>query len=607
MATVNNTLSLRDRISEAVNRASRNYNGAMDRMERKTFSLSSAITGINQGIELMGRAIEGVKTFAATADAFTLIQSQIKALTRDGEDAVKNQKDIAMAAADAGASYRDFAGFVTKVGNAAKDAFGSTDEITYFASLLTKAAAAGGYSGQSFNDAMTQLTQGLASGTLRGEELNSVLEQAPPIAALIAKSLDMPIGKLRQYASDGNLSADIVKKAMFSNADEIEKKFKAMPRTFGQAWQVASDQMNLGLQPLYDKFSAWINNGGADKISTIFMGIGKATMIVGDAIMWLVNGFDAVSGIIVGYVIPALMAIGIAILLYNIPAYLAMAAVAIGTALRTAAAWLAANWPLLILIAILALIVFGFIYFGDTAAEVCGYIGGAIGVLVAFFYNKFVMIWNFIAAFVNFFGNVFNDPIYSIKKLFVDLATSAINSLKTMANAIDKLLGTNMSGALSGIQNKMQDWLGTSEKYKDYVKAKDYMQYEDAANKGFDIGKSVGKGIADAATGLVDKAKGLMKGGGAGAGAGYTPPNVPTGTESDPVNTKIKGDVTISEEDLKYLRDVAKMEYINKFTTLRPNMQVSFGDVRETADTKAIMSAIEDMTEQALASVLTGG
>ena len=69
---------------------------------------------------------------------------------------------------------------------------------------------------------------------------------------------------------------------------------------------------------------------------------------------------------------------------------------------------------------------------------------------------------------------------------------------------------------------------------------------------------------------------------------------------------KIKDEVSITDEDIKLLKDVAATEFVNKYTTLRPELQVTFGDVRETADVKKILGVLEDMVEEAYASVLVG-
>ena len=64
----------------------------------------------------------------------------------------------------------------------------------------------------------------------------------------------------------------------------------------------------------------------------------------------------------------------------------------------------------------------------------------------------------------------------------------------------------------------------------------------------------------------------------------------------------------MSDEDLKYLRDIAERDYINKFTTatLAPNISIKFGDVRETADADKVAKRIRKILQEEIAMAAEG-
>ncbi|UWD46863.1 tape measure protein [Clostridioides difficile] len=134
------------------------------------------------------------------------------------------------------ASYLDTANIVSRVGMNAGNAFANTKEIVGFAEQLNKKFVIAGASTEEMNSALLQLTQGLGSGVLRGEELNAVFDSAPNIIQSIADYLDVDIGKIKGMASEGMITADVVKNALLSAAEQTNAEFEKMPYTFGQIW-----------------------------------------------------------------------------------------------------------------------------------------------------------------------------------------------------------------------------------------------------------------------------------------------------------------------------------------------------------------------------------
>lgn len=147
-------------------------------------------------------------------------------------------------------SYLATADVVAKMGQRAGDAFSGSDEVVAFVENLNKQFIIAGASQQEISSASLQLTQALGSGVLRGEELNAVFEAAPNVIQTIADYLNVPIGKIREMASDGEITADIVKNAMLAATDKINEDFKSMPMTYQQVWTAISNSILQAFQPV---------------------------------------------------------------------------------------------------------------------------------------------------------------------------------------------------------------------------------------------------------------------------------------------------------------------------------------------------------------------
>ena len=164
------------------------------------------------------------------------------------------------AAQDARGSFDQMADVVARFGNNARDAFGSSEEVVAFADLIQKQMTIAGASTQEAANAELQLSQALGSGVLRGDELNSIFEQAPNLIQNIADYLDVPIGQIREMAADGELSASVVKAAIFSAADDINSKFESMPQTFAQIWTSFQNTALMSFQPVLNRLNEIANS-----------------------------------------------------------------------------------------------------------------------------------------------------------------------------------------------------------------------------------------------------------------------------------------------------------------------------------------------------------
>ena len=512
------------------------------------------------------------KMFLSTADA----QSQVNAkldLINDGLQSTEALQDMIFASAQrTRTSYLDTANVVAKIGQNAKDAFTNNAELIQFAENLNKQFVIAGASQQEIASASLQLTQALGSGVLRGEELNAVFESAPNIIRTIADYLGVSVGEIRELAADGAITAEIVKNAMLSATDEIDKTFRDMPMTLSQAFTMGKNEIQKSLQESFEGWSDYLQTDEAQQAMTRLInlfslaakvGVG-ALSIIGKGALWVSNNLD--------FIIPVLAAIGVAYAILRAQA-IKTALISIAGALKTAGAWMLAHWPILLLVAVLAGALIAAQQFGFGMQEVGGWVGQVFGTIYAVGYNVFATLWNVIAAFAEFFANVFNDQVAAIAHLFADALDAILSMVETVAGAIDALTGSNLQGAVSGFRDNLSSWV-------DNTFGENAIQIKRMAN--LDVGATAaewGKYGADLGSKLdnmdisLDSLKDTF--------GGFDASSIPAAGDLDVGNVdrvkKIDGDVNLADEDIKLYRDLAERRYMNnvELQTLAPQISVS--------------------------------
>ncbi len=226
----------------------------LDTLEQQTHRVGNA-AGAMQSKFLKAAAAIGaalsIKNIIGLADNMTQTTARLNLITGDEALTKDLQSQIMASANRSRAGYQTTADSVAKMGIMAKDAFkGNTAELVQFTELINKQFTIAGTSAAGIDAAMLQLTQAMSSGVLRGEELNSIFEQAPTIIQTIADYLGVPIGQIRSMAAEGLITADIVKNAMFDQADKINEKFDSMPYTWSQVWTLMKNIMLDTFGPL---------------------------------------------------------------------------------------------------------------------------------------------------------------------------------------------------------------------------------------------------------------------------------------------------------------------------------------------------------------------
>lgn len=260
----------------------------------QTNSRGTSLLGTIRNLAGTFLGMQSVRWLVNTSDQLTSINARLRLMTSSAEAAAAAQEEIYQAAMRSRGAYADMADFVSQLGTVAGNAFTGTDELVAFAEQIQKQMAISGASGASAQAALVQLTQGLASGTLRGEELNSVLEQTPMIAQTIAEYMGVTTGEMRELASEGKVTAEVVKNAMLGAAEETNAQFEQMPMTWAQVWTMFQNVAIQALDPVLDAIS-WLANH-LEELAPILAGLAAGAVAfaaglgIQAAATWIANG-----------------------------------------------------------------------------------------------------------------------------------------------------------------------------------------------------------------------------------------------------------------------------------------------------------------------------
>ena len=625
--------------------------------------------GTNEANELM-QTIKGAVTAYATiqtlsaalnlSDQLTSTTARLN-LMNDGLQTTQDlQNMIYLSAERARGSYQATADAVSKLGLMAGDAFSSSEEIIAFMEQVNKQFTIAGTEAAGIDAAMLQLTQAMGSGALCGEEYNSILKQAPNIIQAIADYMEVPKGQLKDMAAEGMITADIVKAAMFAAADDTNAKFEQMPKTFSQIWTSFQNTALMAFQPVLQRmneianseaFQGFVNNaiealsmvaGIALEIFDLLVGVAE---IVGENWSWLspiIYGVAAALTVYYGAMLLYNAVTGISTAITAAKAFMekvhaASLAMETGATFAATAAQYGFNaallacpitWIIILIIALIALFyaaVAAVNKFAGTSVSATGIICGAFMVALAFIGNIFVALWNLVvdvfvliynlvATVANFIGNVFTDPIGAVCRLFFDLADTVLGILQALASAIDAIFGSNLAGSVQGWRDSLGGWVDETFGKGDEVMAK--MNADDMKlgrfeyGAAWDAGYSFGEGIDESIANFDPSS--LFDTNVPGAGDYADLSNYGAGLAGDvgdiAGNTgAIKDSMDITEEDLKYLRDIAEQEAINRFTTAEITIeQTNHNTVSGKMDLDGVVDGLTGAVNEAVDIIAEG-
>lgn len=553
-------------LQEIINKQ-KQHKQEVDKTTKSANNLASAFGKIIavSGIIMLGRTLVGI------SDTMTQMTAKLNLINDGAQSTAKLQQMIYQSAQRSRSVYTDTANIVTRLSMNAKEAFDSNAETIQFAENLNKQFKIAGASQEEMNSATLQLTQGLSAGLLRGEELNAVFESAPNLIRNIADYLGVGIGEIRELASDGQLTADVVKNAILAATDEINENFESIPMGFEDAMTMVQNAGMNAFQRVGKQMNDFLNSDTGEKVLNGLIG---GMDLLADAASGVISILESGAGFVVenwDYIAPILFGIA--------AAFAAAGVAALASGASAAVAWAMANWPLLLVFAAVAGLIFLLKQWGVSWEQIGEVVGGVLGGLYTVVYTVFAYWWNIIATFVEFFANVFNDPVAAIANLFAGLLDTVLGVVETAAQAIDALLGSDIAGAVSGFRDKVNDFV--AEKFGENeikIKRMDTTDVEGNVLAGMEMGSNFGAKMDNMNFSLEDIAGGVGDLGSSlsGLGAGGSIGSIGDVGSVGKVKS-IEGDVTLADEDLKLYRDLAERRYMNsvELQTLAPNISVS--------------------------------
>lgn len=635
---------------------------------------------INEGVHSANNLMDSIKGMVAAyatvqtigeiiglSDTMTQTTARLDLIVDDGGSVEDLQNKIFLSAERARGSYLATADAVSKLGMQASQAFSSNDELIAFTELLNKQFVNAGTEAAGIDSVMLQLTQSMAAGVMQGEELNAIMDNASIIVQDIQRYLQEVQGidasNIKELASEGVITAEVIKNAMFYAADETNAKFETMPKTFGQVWQSFQNTALMAFQTVLNRMNDFANSEafnafimGAQEAMLVLAGIVTSIFdMIGAIGTFAYDNWSIISPIIYG-IIGALALYGayLAItkgielasaagkIILCVASYAHAAATgaeASATAAATAAqygfnaALLACpiTWIIILIIALVALFyaaVAAVNKFAGTSVSATGIICGAFMVALAFIGNIFIALWNLVvdvfvliynlvAEVANFIGNVFTDPVGAVCRLFFGLADTVLGILQALASAIDAIFGSNLSGAVQGWRDSLGGWVDDTFGKGEEVMAKmnaddmklDRFEYSGAWDAGYSFGEGIDESISNFdpsslfdtnIPGAGDYADLSSFGGIDGIGSGVDDIAGNTGAIADSMD--------ITEEDLRYLRDIAEQEAINRFTTAEINVDMSGmqNTVNNGMDLDGVVSGLTDAVNEAIDTMADG-
>lgn len=660
----------------AANAAYQHLNSIVDSTERDIRDNFTAQEQFNRSVQGGQTAASGlessIKQYAALlisaasagkaislADQVTQTTARLDLMNYGLDTTDQLQQKIFESAQRSRGVYQTTADAVSKLGMQARGAFSSNDELIAFAEQLNKTFVIAGASAQGVDSVMLQLTQSMASGKLQGEELNAVLDNAQPIVQNIADYMDVPVGKIKELAADGAISAEIIKNAMFAAADETNAKFGQMPVTFSQVANSIGNQALMAFQPALQQLSAVtqtegfaaLTNSITGAIQTLASASVSALDMMGQAIQWAQENWSWL-GPVIGSVTAAVVIYTGAMTAYNtvqaisngLKTISAIVSVAHGAAITgemvattglTAAqigfnaALLACplTWIVVAIIAVVAAIAIWINHMGGIKVAWLTVVNAVLTMAESMglgFWHAVMNIQNsieyaklgfmgFKTAVLNTLGNLKVQGLMILQN-FINGAIDHINTLINLANSIGVISIDTIQhvefGTNAALEEEMKQGQRASElsSASNQVRADVQARQDEYARRQAKVEESRAKRQADIENARTESNKKKQGRDIPGTEGGWDMGAVAEYTGDTAANTAaMKDSMDILDEDLKYMRDAAEQEIINRFTLAELKVDVNNSNTLTTqTDFDDVNRQLAAVTSEILATAAEG-
>ena len=631
MATIKNFIMLRDGMSAPLLKIANATEKASDKLNKFTGSTRAAGTAAQQsvgkfnmlgsvfagsflataaiaGARALGSAIASVGT---SAEEFAGIQARLGLVANSQKEVAGLNQAIFESAQRARGSYFDMANAVSKLAINARDAFPDPAEVVGFTEGIQKLFAVGGASVAEQKSAMLQLTQALGSGRLQGDEFRSISENAPMLLNMISKELGVTRGEVK--AAEGKITSAVIKDSILKHMGDIDDAFAKVPKRWGDHFKKVGNMAVVSFAPVFGAITRLANSKSVqtivDNVSTAVQRLAPVFMGAVTAVTWLIDltagglntinaAFNDHSVLVKGALTAVSMALGYAGGMMLLAAGRAAIAAA-AFAAKAVADWAATaaliameyaqyglnaamyacpvTWLVGAVVGLVA-VFYGAVaavnYFAGTSVSATGLIFGAFSWLFAGIYNMLAAAWNQFIIFANFLGEVFVDPGWAIYNLFVEIWNGVVgtvaNAVNDIVGLINKLPGMNV-GTVSAPTLARKEIAGVVP-----FRRASYMNMTDAARAGYFAGKRFEDFLGN--IGSPNGAFGTPPKDGASDVENAIADNTAEGAKQGKRAADAL-DSTVS--DLKYLRDAAEREAINRY--VNATVKVDAGGLHVTS------------------------
>lgn len=530
-----------DPIEETDRKSQQAANGGLEQLLRKLAKITAAYFGWRALVGAVGRAMEEERYEIRFDAAFG---------PENGENALAW---VRQQANELGRSTQEIADSVTRFSRLTTNPE-NIERLTEAADKFSRFSVSGDY-----DQIVTGLTNALRTGNLRQLSTETgistqALKDFGVEDALNAGDVGAFIDALDAAGAAIGITEEAYQNALNSSGDQYEKFINRIQNRAQQAARGFLDAFG----PAFETLNEFLDS---EQGATFFAGLQSGFEAIGTAAAYFVQALTTVAGFLADNWETVITAAALGLSIFA------------GWMTITAIATLAANAPILLFLGLLVAIGVALASMGVGATEVFTVIGGLFGALYNIVSNVIGNLWNIIAAFVEFFANVWNDPLGSVARLFASVFDGILGIVETVASAIDFVLGTELANGVANFRSNIQT--AVEKKYANEGVSIDRWEntnFGDDVDKFADIGAALGEKLdnfdIDAfLPGGLDSLGGAL--------GGFSGEDLIGADGAVPV--KVKGDINLADEDLRMLTDLAERRYVADVNvrTLAPKLSVN--------------------------------